>query len=65
LTKAEGAYGEAVRIDLEKAIHRLQDRQGWLEHCIQAMAMTIPKALVWQKGTHVTQKVVGLCEDLK
>lgn len=49
IAKAEGAYGQAIRADLEKAIHRLQHRQGWLERCMQAMAMTLPKALVWQR----------------
>jgi len=47
--KAEAAYGHAIRLDLEKAIHRLQQRQDWLERCMQAMAMTLPKALVWQR----------------
>lgn len=49
IAKAESAYGQAIRVDLEKAIHRLQQRQGWLERCMQAMAMTLPKALVWQR----------------
>ncbi len=49
IAKAEGAYGQAVRADLEKAIHRLQHRQGWLERCMQAMAMSLPKAVVWQR----------------
>lgn len=49
LVKAEGAYGETIRVDLGKAIQRIQERQGWLEHCMQAMAMTVPKALVWQR----------------
>ncbi|KRC01015.1 hypothetical protein ASE11_05080 [Hydrogenophaga sp. Root209] len=49
LAKAEQAYGPAVARDLAKAIDRLQDRQGWLERCMQAMAMTLPKAVLWQK----------------
>lgn len=48
VAKAEGAYGKSIRSDLEKAIARLQTRHGWLERCMQAMAMTLPKALVWQ-----------------
>ena len=59
LAKAEGAYGEAIRVDLEKAIQRLQDRQGWLEHCMQAMAMTIPKALVWQRIRALHKKLLA------
>ena len=49
LTKAEQAYGPAVARDLTKTIDRLQERQGWLERCMLAMAMTLPKAVLWQK----------------
>jgi len=49
LAKAELAYGASVARDLAKAIDRLQERAGWLERCMQAMAMTLPKAVVWQK----------------
>jgi hypothetical protein len=49
LAKAEQAYGPAVAHDLAKAIDRLQERQGWLERCMQAMAMTMPRAVLWQK----------------
>jgi len=50
IAKAEGAYGQAIRIDLGKAIDRLQHRQGWLERCMQALSMTVPKAVVWQRA---------------
>ena len=49
LAKAEVAYGTSVARDLTKAIDRMQERAGWLERCMQAMAMTLPKAVVWQK----------------
>lgn len=49
IAKAESAYGQAIRADLEKAIQRLQYRQGWLERCMQALAMSLPKAVVWQR----------------
>lgn len=49
LAKAEQAYGPAVARDLAKAIERLQGRHGWLERCMQAMAMNMPKAVLWQK----------------
>ena len=49
LAKAEQAYGPAVSRDLGKAIDRLQERHSWLERCMQAMAMTLPKAVLWQK----------------
>lgn len=49
LAKAEQAYGPAVARDLTTAIDRLQNRAGWLERCMLAMAMQMPKAALWQK----------------
>lgn len=49
VAKAEGAYGSAILRDLQKALQRFQDRQGWLERCMQAMSMNLPKALVWKR----------------
>lgn len=49
LEKATEAYGASIAKDLAKAIDRIQNRQGWLERCMQAMAMDMPKALLWQK----------------
>jgi hypothetical protein len=46
--KAETAYGQAILRDLQKAIDRLQQRHDRLERCIEALAMTQPKALVWK-----------------
>ena len=48
VAKAETAYGLAIREDLGKAIDRMQDRHGWLERCMQVMAMHLPKAVVWK-----------------
>ena len=47
--KATQAYGAAVTRDLAKAIDRLQNKQGWLDRCMQAMAMAMSKAVLWQK----------------
>ena len=49
MAKAEGAYGMAVGRDLARAIERMQARPGWLQRCLQAMAMTLPPAQVWQR----------------
>lgn len=49
VAKAEAAYGQSVLRDLDKALQRLQDRYGWLERCMQVMAMDLPKAVVWQR----------------
>ena len=47
VAKAETAYGQAIRLDLDKAINRLKTRPDLLERCMQAMGMTLPKAVVW------------------
>jgi hypothetical protein len=47
--KAEGAYGDAIRRDLQRAIDRMGERTGWLERCIQIMGMTGAPAQVWQR----------------
>ncbi len=49
LEKAIEAYGASITRDLSKAIDRLQERQGWLERCMNVMAMDMPKAVLWQK----------------
>jgi hypothetical protein len=49
LEKATEAYGISIARDLGKAIDRMQNRQGWLERCMQAMAMDMPKAVLWQR----------------
>lgn len=49
LGKAEQAYGESIRRDLGKAIDALQSRNGWLERCMQVMAMDMAKAQLWQR----------------
>lgn len=49
LAKAEQAYGQSICRDLEKAIDKLQTRHGWLERCMQAMAISLPKAVLWQR----------------
>jgi hypothetical protein len=48
VSKAQSAYGNAILQDLAKAIDRVEDRSGWLERCMEAMAMDIPKAVLWK-----------------
>lgn len=55
LDKATEAYGPAIARDLAKAIDRIQNRQGWLERCMQAMAMNVPKAVIWKKIRNLKQ----------
>lgn len=56
--KAEGAYGEAIVRDLERAIERLHSRQDWLERCMQALAMSLPKAVLWSRIRNL-RRVLG------
>lgn len=55
LAKATEAYGSSVGRDLGKAIDRMQNRQGWLDRCMKAMAMDMPKAVLWQKIRRLRQ----------
>jgi hypothetical protein len=57
LAKAEAAYGPSVSRDLATAISNLQRREGWLERCMQAMLIDMPKALLWQK-VNVLRRVI-------
>ena len=56
--KAEQAYGTSITRDLGKAIDHMKARDGWLDRCIQAMAMDIPRAVVWNK----IRKLKRLCD---
>jgi len=49
ISKAEAAYGKAIRTDLGKAIDRLQQQPERLDRCMQALAIELPKVIVWQK----------------
>ncbi|HUD42878.1 MAG TPA: nucleotidyl transferase AbiEii/AbiGii toxin family protein [Dokdonella sp.] len=49
VAKAEQAYGTAILRDLGKALDRLKGREGWLDRCMKAMAMQVPRALIWQR----------------
>ena len=49
MNKASMAYGGAVARDLNKAIVRMQQRQGWLDRCMQVMSVTPAKAVGWQR----------------
>ncbi len=50
LTKAQGAYGDNVAVELAKAIEDLRARPHRLDQCMQAMAMTsVSKAALWAR----------------
>jgi len=49
VAKAEQAYGQSILQALDKAIGRLQTRHDWMDRCMTAMAMNIPKAVLWKR----------------
>lgn len=49
ITKASLAYGDSILKDLKKAISSIKIRQGWLDRCMGAMFITLPKAVLWQR----------------
>lgn len=49
IAKAEKPYGFSIRQDLNKAIDRMQSEDGWMERCMHALSIEMPKALLWQK----------------
>ena len=49
VAKAEAAYGQSILSDLQKTIATIHTRPARLERCMQVMAMTVPKAMLWQK----------------
>ena len=49
ITKAEQPYGSTIVRDIDKAIEKLQLRGNWLDRCVLALDITIPKAVLWEK----------------
>lgn len=49
LAKAKEAYGESTLEDLNKAIDLVKNDRGWLERCMEALSMEMPKAILWNK----------------
>jgi Nucleotidyl transferase AbiEii toxin, Type IV TA system len=56
LAKAEVAYGAAIQHDLLAAIDRLLTRERWLDRCMAAMAINVPKAVLWKNLKDVRRK---------
>lgn len=50
VTKAESAYGQAIRSDLDKAIDYLRDNPHRLGDCMRALQMDdTPRAVLWDR----------------
>ena len=52
-TKSKVAYGEAILKDLSRVIDRLGAANGVLERCMEAMDISVPRALLWQNISKV------------
>jgi hypothetical protein len=48
IQKAKKAYDESVLDSLDKAINRLFTKEDFLNRCILAMKISVPKAVLWQ-----------------
>ena len=59
ITKAHVAYGEAILKDLAKVIDRLGEANGLLEHCMKAMDVSVPRALLWQNISKVKSYIAN------
>ncbi len=55
IIKAEQAYGTSIRDDLAKAIDFIQGHPEHLERSFQALAVNVPKAVLWQNITALKQ----------
>lgn len=49
IAKARAAYGDCVERDLGKAIDNLRKRPHRLDACVQALGITVSKAVLWQR----------------
>lgn len=49
LAKAEVAYGSDIRRDWNLSVKRLRERAGWLDECMQRLAMAPPRATLWAR----------------
>lgn len=44
--KAVAAYGEAIYRDLTKALEKIKNREDWLDRCLRALSIKIPKVII-------------------
>jgi hypothetical protein len=53
IAKATGAYGASIVSDLRKCITRIQTTPNWLERCMQAMVLQLPKKILLERIAHI------------
>lgn len=47
--KAQQAYGTLILEDLDNAIRRFRERKFWLDRCVTALDLRLPKSVLWQR----------------
>ncbi|MGK7295276.1 MAG: nucleotidyl transferase AbiEii/AbiGii toxin family protein [Candidatus Wenzhouxiangella sp. M2_3B_020] len=47
--KAREAYGDSIDRGLGRSIERLQQREGWMERCMDMLQFRLPRAVVWDR----------------
>lgn len=55
--KAYAAYGNDIYADINAACAAILSRPGWLDACMLAMAIDMPKAVMWQHIKKLQQAV--------
>ncbi|MES2552659.1 MAG: nucleotidyl transferase AbiEii/AbiGii toxin family protein [Pseudomonadota bacterium] len=59
MEKAIAAYGDTVPRDLERALDKLLSRSDWLDRCMQAMSINVPKALLWKRLRSLRSRLIA------
>ena len=49
IAKASAPYGESIQRDLVAAIRRVEEQPDLLDDCMQALQMSVPRALLWKR----------------
>jgi len=57
--KARGAYGDDIIRNLDRAIKRLRDRDGWMQRCLDQLQFRLPKALVWDRVRTLQRRLLS------
>ena len=63
LDKARQAYGEAVVVDMQRALETLRERPVHLERCMRTMSMTLPQAALQQRLRALGRRLDRFAED--
>lgn len=57
VSKAETAYGPAIRRDVDRAIDALRTRHARLERCLEALDIRLPRAVIWRNLRQLQRRI--------